>query len=174
MKRVGLVSLALLAIPVVVSAAGGEAEGGTDFWPRLVNFIIFAAIVWYLVADKIKAFFTGRSNAIAERMNTIQERLASAKAQKEEAHKKADEAQEQAEALVETARKEAQILSEKIAKDTQQEIAALQRAQAERQEAEERKMAREVVSEVVEEMFGGKGFALSQEDLLSIIKKKVA
>ncbi len=174
LKKISIVLLALLAVPVVVSASGAEAEGGTDFWPRLVNFAIFAAILWYLIADKIKAFFVGRSEGIAAQLSTIQEKLKASKEEKEQAIKKAEEAKESAVSLVETAKKEAKILSEKIAKDLELEIAALKKAHAERQEAEEKKMAREVVNEVLEEMFQGKGVGLKNEDLLSIIKKKVA
>ena len=53
MKRILLLGLAL--VPVALFANEGAKE--TDIVQRTVNFIIFAGILWYLLADKIKAFF---------------------------------------------------------------------------------------------------------------------
>ena len=53
MKRILLLGLAL--VPVALLANEGAVE--TDLVQRTVNFIIFAGILWYLIADKIKAFF---------------------------------------------------------------------------------------------------------------------
>jgi len=69
-----------LFLPAVVFASGHEAAGGeTDFLPRLVNFIIFAAILYYFVADLIKNFFTGRSKEISSKLEEVQNRLKATK-----------------------------------------------------------------------------------------------
>ena len=57
MKRILLLGLALA--PVALLANEGAVE--TDIVQRTVNFIIFAGILWYLLADKIKAFFANRT-----------------------------------------------------------------------------------------------------------------
>ena len=61
MKRILLLGLALA--PMALFAQEG-AETDYDIVQRTVNFIIFAGILWYLLADKIKAFFADRTLSI--------------------------------------------------------------------------------------------------------------
>ena len=164
----------LILVPVFAFASEATAEGGTDILPRAINFIIFAAIIYYLIADKIKAFFRDRTNGIANRLTEIQDKLKSVRESKEEALKEADEAKVKAVDLVETAKKEAALLSEKIAKDAESEILHLRQAFEERMQIEEKKMTREVVAEVIDEIFRDDKLKLSNEDFIKIIKKKVA
>jgi len=61
----------ILILPVVIFASGENgAEHGTDIIPRTINFFIFAGIIYYLAAKPIKDFFTGRSNSIADQLNS--------------------------------------------------------------------------------------------------------
>lgn len=166
--------LTLVLSPAFVFASEAAAEGGTDIVARTVNFLIFAAILYYLLADKIRAYFRGRTAAIAKRLTEIQEKLNSAREAKESAAKELENAKVKAKELVETAKKEAQLLSEKIEKDAEAEIAHLKHAFTERMQIEEKKMTRNVVSEVIEEVFQGDALQLSNEDFIKIIKKKVA
>jgi len=166
--------LLLMLLPALAFASEAAAEGGTDIVPRTINFLIFAAIIYYLIADKIKAFFHGRTNSIANRLTEIQDKLNSVRESKEEAVKEAEEAKTKAVDLVETAKKEAVLLAEKIEKDAESEIAHLKHAFEERMQIEEKKMTREVVSEVIDEIFQGDKLKLSNEDFIKIIKKKVA
>jgi F-type H+-transporting ATPase subunit b len=166
--------LLLTLLPAVAFASEAAAEGGTDILPRTVNFLIFAAIIYYLIADKIKAYFSGRTSGIANQLTEIQEKLNSVRESKEQAVKEAEEAKIKAKDLIETAKKEAVMLSEKIEKDAASEIEHLKHALEERMQIEEKKMAKEVVAEVIEEIFKGDNLKLSNEDFIKIIKKKVA
>jgi len=166
--------LFILLLPAIVFASEGEAHEGTDIMARSVNFIIFAGILYYLIADKIKAFFKGRTNQIASQLTNIQEQLNSAKKAKEDALSGVKEADEKAKELVELAQKEAVLLEEKIAKDAQSEISHLEKAFEERMQIEEKKMSKEVVSEVIDTLFAEGKIKLSNDDFLNIIKKKVA
>ena len=166
--------IAMLLPVLAVASEGAGAEGGTDIVARTVNFLIFAAILYYLIADKIKAFFSDRTTSVAQELTEIEEKLNSVKTAKEEAVKEAKEAKEKAAELVEIAKKEAQMLAQKIENDTKSEIEHLKKALAERMEIEEKKMTKEVVSEVIDEMFGAGKVTLSNDDFVKIIKKKVA
>lgn len=53
----------MFLFPAVVFAAGGTGEE-TDTVQRIVNFIIFAAIIYYLLAHRLKAYFAGRTASI--------------------------------------------------------------------------------------------------------------
>ncbi len=158
----------------VLAFASEHAEGGTDIVPRTVNFLIFAAILYYLIADKIKAFFRDRTGSIATQLTEIQEKLDRVKESKEEALKEAEEAKVKAKELVEIARKEAQMLAEKIEMSAKEEAEHMKKALAERMEIEEKKMTKSVVAEVIDEMFAAGKISLSNDDFVNIIRKKVA
>ena len=92
MKKIVLLSL--LIVPAVLLASGGDAESSryfaqtgreTDFLPRAVNFIIFASLLYYLIANPIKNFFKGRTEGIAAQLNEIETKLQAAKDEKKEA-----------------------------------------------------------------------------------------
>ena len=55
MSLVKVASVTLLASAALFASEG--SHGQTDIIPRAVNFLIFAALVYYLLADKVKAFF---------------------------------------------------------------------------------------------------------------------
>lgn len=103
-----------LFLPAVVFASGHEAAGGeTDFLPRLVNFIIFAAILYYFVADLIKNFFTGRSKEISSKLEEVQNRLKATKKAKEDAEAAYKAALATAEEIIESAKKRVSAFSKK-------------------------------------------------------------
>jgi len=93
MKKVLLVSL--LVLPALLLASSGHGEEAnhylmqtgreSDFWPRVINFTIFAALLWYLLANPIKNFFVGRKEGIASQLKEIEEKLQAAKNEKKEA-----------------------------------------------------------------------------------------
>ena len=84
MKRVLLLGLALA--PVAIFASEGAVE--TDIVQRTVNFIIFAAILWYLLADKIKAFFASRTLGIQAELDKVQDTLKASQDKVADAQKK--------------------------------------------------------------------------------------
>ncbi len=76
---------ALLFVPVMVlsgaSVALAASEGGYDwanFGYRVLNFIIFAAIIYYAAGKKVIAFFTQRRQGIAQELDDLAARKAQA------------------------------------------------------------------------------------------------
>ena len=102
MKKLLLIGLAALA-PVALFANTEGAE--TDIVQRTVNFIIFAGILWYLLADKIKAYFAGRTASIQAELDKVQDSLKASKDRIEEANKKLEEAKALATEIVDGAQK---------------------------------------------------------------------
>ncbi len=165
--------LVLFLIPLALSASDG-GEGGTDFWWRLFNFILFAGILYYLIADKIKGFFASRRESISNELSSVQEKLKEAKEKKEEALKSVDTAKEKANEIIELAKKEAAMQAKKIEESGEAEVEYLEKSFEERLEIETKKMKQEVVDSILKELFSKNGVSISNEDLLNIIKKKVA
>ena len=164
----------LLIAPMALMASGGEGHGGTDIFPRTLNFLIFAAILYYYVADSAKQWYLGRKNDIAAKLDSIQVKLKESNSKKETALQKVEEAKANAKVLVETAKKEAVLLADKVANDTNTEIENLEKAFEDRVNIERRQMQRAVVSEVLEGMFKEGSISLDNDEIVKIINKKVA
>ena len=182
MKKIILLSL--LVVPAVL-LANGHADGETsryfiqtgresDFWPRVVNFTIFAALLYYLIANPIRDFFTGRSEGIATQLSEIEEKLQAAKDEKKEAQARLDASEKKAEEILADAKAEAVILAEKIATANQNELALLEKQLEEKMALEERKSAREAIDEVLSENITTDDINLDEKKVVEIISKKVA
>jgi F-type H+-transporting ATPase subunit b len=181
MKKIVLLSL--LMVPAILLASSGDAESSryfaqtgreTDFWPRVVNFTIFAALLYYLLANPIKNFFKGRSEGIAAQLNEIEKKLQAAKDEKREAQNRLDESEKRAEEILVDAKAEAVLLAEKIATANQNDLALLDKQLEEKISLEERKSAREAIDEILSENITNDDIMLDEAKVVEIISKKVA
>jgi len=164
----------LVLIPISVLASGNGGSGETDIIPRTINFLIFAGIVYYLLADKIRDFFIGRRDDIAKKLELVQEKLKQAKHEREAAVKGVHEAKEQAKHIAETAKKEIVILVDKVKAGAVAEISNLEKSSKDRMDVEERKSMRDVVTHFSGDLFDAKNLGIENSDIANIIKKKVA
>lgn len=181
MKKIVLLSL--LVVPAILLAGHPDAESSryfvqtgreTDFWPRVVNFTIFAALLYYLIANPIKNFFKGRSEGISARLSEIEEKLQAAKDEKKEAQSRLNKNEERAEKILSDAKAEAILLAEKIAASNQNDLALLDRQLQEKITFEERKAAREVIDEILSANISNDDIMLNEAKVVDIISKKVA
>ena len=181
MKKIVLLSL--LVVPAILLASGGDAESSryfaqtgreTDFLPRIVNFTIFAALLYYLLANPIKNFFKGRSEGIAGQLNEIEKKLQAAKDEKKEAQNRLDESENRAEEILADAKVEATLLAEKIATANQNDLVLLAKQLEEKMSLEERKSAREAIDEILSENITTDDIMLDEAKVVEIISKKVA
>jgi len=181
MKKIILLSL--LVLPAIALASGhADAETSryfvqtgreSDFWPRVINFTIFAALICYLVSNPIKEFFKARSENIASQLDEIEEKLKAAKNEKKEAQARLNSSEEKAKEIIVDSKAEAVILSEKIAKDNENELASLERQLEEKMTFEERKSAREAIDEILSENITTDDINLSETKVIEIISKNV-
>ena len=181
MKKIVLLSL--LMVPAILLASGGDAESSryfaqtgreTDFWPRVVNFTIFAALLYYLLANPIKNFFKGRSEGISAQLNEIENKLQAAKDEKKEAQNRLDESEKKAEEIIDDAKAEAVLLADKIATANQNDLALLDKQLEEKMSLEERKSAREAIDEILSENITNDDIMVDEAKVVEIISKKVA
>ncbi|PHS38515.1 MAG: F0F1 ATP synthase subunit B [Sulfurovum sp.] len=182
MKKIVLLSL--LVLPVILLASGAPEGEVTryfeqtgrenDFWPRLVNFIIFASLLYYLIANPIKNFFKGRSEGIATQLNEIEAKLQAAKDEKKEAQTRLDASSKKAEEIIEDAKKEAAYLAQKIVEENKNELVLMDKQFAEKMTSEERKAAREAIDEILNENITNDDIMISESKVVDIISKKVA
>jgi F-type H+-transporting ATPase subunit b len=182
MRKVLLWSLIVLPAVVLASSGHGEeasryfAQTGreSDYWPRVINFVIFAVLLWYLLANPIKNFFKGRSEGIAGQLKEIESKLQAAKEEKKEAQARLDESVKKAEQIIEDAKKEAAILAQKIAEANAQELEVMEKQFKEKIALEERKATREAIDEVLSENITNDDIMLDESKIVDIISRKVA
>ncbi|MDD5052722.1 MAG: F0F1 ATP synthase subunit B [Sulfuricurvum sp.] len=167
-----IVTVLLLSAYLFGSDAGAEAS--TDIVQRTVNFLIFAGILYYVLAEPVKNYFSGRSKGISDELEKVQERLLESKRLREAAEQKIEEAERFANELGELSKKENKILSDKILSHCEQELEIIEKQNGSLIELDKRKMVREVVADVMNEVMNGSNEALGKEAMTEILKKKVA
>ena len=172
MKRILLLGLVALA-PVALFASEG-AETNYDIVQRTVNFIIFAAILWYLLADKIKAFLANRTLSIQSELDKVQETLKASQDKVKDAQKKLEEAKKLATEIVESAKADVDSVKQKVAVAVDTDIANLNKNLDEMMKVELSKAKKQVVTEVLEELLSSDNIKLTQNELVNIVLKKVA
>ncbi len=165
MKKIfllGLMSVALFASEAAMS-------GGTDIVARTVNFLIFVAILWYLVGDKVIAFFRNRKEEIATKFQEVENRLKEAKLKKEELNTKLEEAKAKAKEIIEDATQEAEHIYNTIIAQAKEELVLMEKHFEEAKIAEIKKAKREAVKAFLEDVL--KDVHLSSEDAAKLVLK---
>ena len=171
MKRILLLGLALAPVAVFASSEGAVE---TDIVQRTVNFIIFAGILWYILADKIKAFFAERSLSIQAELDKVQDTLKASQDKVKDAQKKLEEAKKIATEIIEGAKADIDSVKQKVATAVDTDIANLNKNLEEMMKVETSKAKKEVVTEVLEELLSSENIKLTQQELANIVLKKVA
>ena len=170
MKKLLFILSCVTPLALFASDAGVE----TDILPRTVNFLIFIAILYYLLAEKAKAFFTGRTASIQAELDKVQQVLKESEAKVEGAKSELENAKKLANEIVETANADIDSIKKAIEESVEQEIAYISKSFDEKVEIETRKMKKEVVNEILDELLNSDSVALSQKELANIVLKKVA
>ena len=156
-------------------ASGGSAEGAsTDIVQRTVNFVLFAGLVWYLVAEPVKNYFVSRSQAIADELKKVQEKLNETIALKKEALSKISDAEKYAEKLTASSKKENKIINDNMMAQCEVELETLSKHHATLKEFEQRKMVRNVVKDVLNQVLTQSSNDFDIEAMANVILKKVA
>ncbi|RXJ69773.1 F0F1 ATP synthase subunit B [Halarcobacter ebronensis] len=171
MKKLLLIGLVALA-PMALLANSEGVE--TDIVQRTVNFVIFAGILWYVLADKIKAFFANRTASIQAELDKVQDTLKASQEKVEEANKKLEEAKTLAAEIVDGAKADIESIKKRVSEAVDAEISNLEKSFDERIKVETSKTKRQIVSEVLDELLSSGNVSLTQDELANIVLKKVA
>jgi len=165
----------VLLLMISTYALASEAEhGGTDIVQRTINFLLFAGLVWYLVGEPVKNYFSSRSQSIADELKKVQEKLDESVALKKEALAKISEAEKFAEELVVSSKKENKIINDKIMAQCELDLETLTKQSASTRDFTQRKMIRGVVEDVITETLAQGSSDFDKEAMANVILKKVA
>jgi len=182
MKKIVLLSLLILPAVLLASSGHGGEESRyflqtgreSDFWPRLVNFTIFASLLYYLLANPVKNFFKGRSEDISSQLKEIEEKLKAAKDIEKDAQTNLENSVNRAEIILADAQKEANILTKKIADANENELVTMQKQFDEKITLEEKKAVRATIDEILNENISNDDILVDETKVVEIIDKKVA
>ena len=126
-----------------------------------------------MIKGPIKNAYNARINRISSRLEAIQTKLKESKEKKEASKKNLEDVKQKCVELIETAKKEAIQLDEKIQQSAQIDIAQMQKSFAEQKEFEIRRLKKSVTAEILDELFSEKSVNLSQNELINLVQKKV-
>lgn len=163
-----------LLLPLALFANGHEEGTNYDIVERTINFLIFFGIIYYLIAGKIKDMYNERINSIADKLDSVQAALKSSEQKREDAKDKLQKAKESAKSFSSTSRKEAELLVAKMNEGLVNDLEVLDKSHSEQMTIEKRRMKREVISEILDEMFDGNTLVIDRKEFVDIILKKVA
>lgn len=168
-------SLWLLAVvPALLLANESGHEGSTDIIPRTVNFLIFAGLAYYLLADKIKGFFTQRSASIAAEFESAQAKLRDSLSVKEEAANALEESKKTAQDVLKSCDHEAELLVKRIEDMASRDGESLEKHAQEAMVNQKRKLLQTTVTEVLNEAIVVSDVTLTPSDLANKLQGKVA
>lgn len=145
----------------------------TDIMERLINFVIFVALMWYLLADRLRSMLQERTKGIANKLSQTQEKVNDIRAKKEKAQQRLKEAKEQAAEIISTAKKEANASVLRIEEKTKEQIANLLKANEESMQFQEKMLQKQLVAEILQEIFVSQALSLESKDYVAILEKKV-
>lgn len=161
----------LFLTPIFVLATqDGQAH---DFIPRTINFVIFAAILYFLLAKVAKKAYQDRINLISAKLRNIEKKLKESSYHKENVQKKIEDTKASGLDMIEQAKIDADMLKKQIAQDCNELIASIKKNYEDKKTYEEKKVSLQVTNEILDELFSETSLELKKNDILNIIKKKV-
>ena len=163
----------MLLIPAVVFGSDSNTQE-YGIVQRIVNFARFAGIIYHLLADRLKAFFAGRTASIQAELDKVQDTLKQSEQKTKEAKESLDNAHKIAAEIVATANNDIDKIKDSISRSVTSEINQMQKTFNEKLDLEIRKAKKEVVAEVLEELLSSQNIDISNEELAKIVLKKVA
>jgi F-type H+-transporting ATPase subunit b len=166
----------ILFMILVISplALFASETGETDILQRTVNFFIFVAIIYYLLADKVKTFFSDRTKSIQAELDKVQELVKESEKKVLNAKQELEKAKKIADELISSANNDVEAIKRKIEVAIEKDIANLSKSFDEKTELETRKVKQEVVQSVLEQLLSDENISLTQNELTNIVLKKVA
>lgn len=163
-----------IAGALIMFAMMSEAGSETDIVARTVNFLLFAVILWLLIASPVRRFFEGRSAEIADQLNRVQDRLNETREQKETARKRVDEARVFADELATATQRETELLAKQIMEVCESDLVQLEKQAEDKKALAHRRMVNDVVTAIIDEALEGGIQSLDQKKMAEIVTRKAA
>lgn len=146
----------------------------TDIVERTINFVIFAALMWYLLAGRVRKILSDRTKSISDTLSNTQIRIKESREKIEQAKERLKEANELAAEIIKNAKQEAMVAVRHIEEKNKEQIASMLKANEEAMKFHERLLQKQLLTEVLDEVFASDSLKVSSNDYADIISKKVS
>ncbi|WP_027326872.1 hypothetical protein [Helicobacter pametensis] len=164
-----LLSVILLFSHVAFSAEVTLAQ--SDFIERIINFLLFFLIVWYLGSDKVKQIFAQRKMKISEQFEHLQNQEKELKKEIERNEQHLMDAQNKAKEIVANAKREAFLLTQQFDSRLDQDIKTLATSFDEKLKQEEKQLFYQSVSKIVDQSL--ESVQVSQDACMQILTRGI-
>ncbi|WRD00972.1 F0F1 ATP synthase subunit B [Helicobacter pylori] len=145
----------------------------TDIIERSLNFLLFAGILWYFLAKKLRSFLRSKSLEISKRLEEIQAQLKVSKENKKKLLKELEQAKEKAELIISDANKEAYTITQKYELQTKMDVENLIKNSKALMDLEIKKIKRELVESVFKDLRESKKVSFNTQDCVNILKQRL-
>ncbi|GAA8284917.1 F0F1 ATP synthase subunit B [Helicobacter pylori] len=145
----------------------------TDIIERSLNFLLFAGILWYFLAKKLRSFLHSKSLEISKRLEEIQAQLKVSKENKKKLLKELEQAKEKAELIISDANKEAYMITQKYELQTKMDVENLIKNSKALMDLEVKKIKRELVESVFKDLRKSKKVSFNVRDCVNILKQRL-
>ncbi len=145
----------------------------TDIIERSLNFLLFAGILWYFLAKKLRSFLRSKSLEISKRLEEIQAQLKVSKENKKKLLKELEQAKEKAELIISDANKEAYTITQKYELQTKMDVENLIKNSKALMDLEVKKIKRELVESVFKDLRESKKASFNAQDCVNILKQRL-
>ncbi|WQW63350.1 F0F1 ATP synthase subunit B [Helicobacter pylori] len=145
----------------------------TDIIERSLNFLLFAGILWYFLAKKLRSFLRSKSLEISKRLEEIQAQLKVSKEHKKKLLKELEQAKEKAELIISDANKEAYTITQKYELQTKMDVENLIKNSKALMDLEVKKIKRELVESVFKDLRESKKVPFNAQDCVNILKQRL-
>lgn len=171
-------------IPSLLLASGADSEAAqkyfdltgrhTDIAPRVFNFILLAGLLYYLLASPIKDYLKSRSDSIAKELEEIEAKRQASRDAKVKAQQELENAKLKAVDIVSDAKAQLSLIKEKMQKQTEEELAALEKVSNDKCEIEKRKMVKDTTINLLNDSINNDDIPLDASKIINIVTKEVA
>ncbi len=145
----------------------------TDIIERSLNFLLFAGILWYFLAKKLRSFLHSKSLEISKRLEEIQAQLKVSKENKKKLLKELEQTKEKAELIISDANKEAYTITQKYELQTKMDVENLIKNSKALMDLEVKKIKRELVESVFTDLRESKKVSFNVQDCVNILKQRL-
>lgn len=147
----------LLAVSVWATESGGEASSAAawkDFGWRVLNFVLFAAIVYKLAGKKIRDFFSGRRQQISSELDDLQNRKSKAQSKLNDVEKSIQDMESKRKEILDQAQKQGESLQRGIIEKAHQDAEKITNQARVKAEQEMRQTMDRMKAELADQIIG--------------------
>ena len=146
---VPVLALTLLFAVGAQASEGHDAPRWGDFGWRVLNFIIFAGILWYFVGGLARKFFSGRRARISQDLQDLEARRAEAQKRLDEVEKRISNLESERKAILDESLAQAESVKQAVVEEAKRQAEEEARRKA---EEERRAMLAEVRAAIADEI----------------------